>query len=575
MIGAQRRAGDLVRAWRAFWSRFARDARGNTLIIVAGAMLPLICLIGSGIDIGRGYLAQSRLQQACDAAALAGRRAMSAGVVDATVRDEATKFFKFNFPIGDSSKPAAFGAASFTPTVGSAPNSTVTVTATTTLPTTIMRMFGFRTLPLGVTCFAKQDFVNTDIMLVVDTTGSMAWDVSGRNVNSGSTSRIAGLRSAVMALYDELAPVQTQLEAAGLRLRYGIVPYSSTVNVGKVVQAMNPSYIASDTAVYQTRQPQYDTRGVTRDACAAQGGSWQITNIFALTGTCSKAAFNGQYNYNRYPVDVSKFVASSGRDNIPDPTSGVGGSASGWKGCIEERQTVSTITTSPSYTIPTGAYDLNIDYIPNSDATRWTPQWPDMIYLRNEGGQRNNNSALGSAACPAEAVRLKAFTRSEMQTYVNALQATGSTYHDIGMIWGTRMLSNAGVFAADNPTKWGNMPVSRHIIFLTDGAMEPDVETYSAYGVEYMDQRVAGNAYVTNSNLKSRHIQRLRMVCQAAKNKGASIWVIAFAVGGTLDPSLPECASNPAQFSTSDSQQDLIDRFAEIGKNIGALRLTE
>ena len=47
-----------------------------------------------------------------------------------------------------------------------------------------------------------------------------------------------------MALYDELRPIQTQLEANGLRLRYGVVPYSTTVNVGALIRSVNPAEIA-------------------------------------------------------------------------------------------------------------------------------------------------------------------------------------------------------------------------------------------------------------------------------------------------------------------------------------------
>lgn len=101
--------------------------------------------------------------------------------------------------------------------------------------------------------------------------------------------------------------------------------------------------------------------------------------------------------------------------------------------------------------------------------------------------------------------------------------------------------------------------------------MAPNPNSYTAYGVEYIDQRVTGTAATTNQ--KANHIQRLKMVCQAAKTKGVSIWVIAFA--SALDASLSECASSAAQASTSSSQADLINRFTEIGKNIGSLRLTQ
>ena len=80
---------------------------------------------------------------------------------------EARRFFNFNFPQG------LYQTATFTPTVTRPATGTVRVTASTTIPTAIMRMFGFTTLPLNVTCDASLNFVNTDIVLVLDVTGSM------------------------------------------------------------------------------------------------------------------------------------------------------------------------------------------------------------------------------------------------------------------------------------------------------------------------------------------------------------------------------------------------------------------
>ena len=253
-----------------------------------------------------------------------------------------------------------------------------------------------------------------------------------------------------------------------------------------------------------------------------------------------------------------------------------------WSGCIEERQTVSTINSSSGFAVPSGAYDLNIDYLPNSDPTRWSPHWPDMVWYHNVGSYTSsaydNNQitdvrapSLGYYACPAAATRLSTMTRTALQTYVNGLTPLGGTYHDIGMIWGARMLSSTGLFASDNPTTYNSMPVAKYIIFLTDGLMAPNPDSYSAYGVEYMDQRVTGSSAATGQH--DDHVQRFEMICNAAKTGGASIWVIAFA--SALDASLTSCASNTAQASTSASQQDLLDRFSYIGSQIGALRITQ
>src|SRR3546814_13366417 len=61
------------------------------------ALFRSIGLLGSGIDIGRAYMAQLRLQQACDAGVLAGRRAMTGTTYTDAAKAEANKMFNFNF----------------------------------------------------------------------------------------------------------------------------------------------------------------------------------------------------------------------------------------------------------------------------------------------------------------------------------------------------------------------------------------------------------------------------------------------------------------------------------------------
>ena len=56
-----------------------RDQAGNTMVMTAAAILPLLAMIGGAVDASRIYLVQSRLQSACDAGALASRRAMAGG----------------------------------------------------------------------------------------------------------------------------------------------------------------------------------------------------------------------------------------------------------------------------------------------------------------------------------------------------------------------------------------------------------------------------------------------------------------------------------------------------------------
>ena len=87
------------------FARLARDAAGNTLAIVAASIAPILAMVGGGIDMGRSYLAESRLQQACDAGVLAARKKLgSAAVVTGVVPDDVAevgeRFFNINFRAG-------------------------------------------------------------------------------------------------------------------------------------------------------------------------------------------------------------------------------------------------------------------------------------------------------------------------------------------------------------------------------------------------------------------------------------------------------------------------------------------
>lgn len=541
---------------RSLLGRIARNERGNALIITAAALVPLLALVGSGVDMSRAYMAQARLQQACDAAALAGRRVMTGGAVDSNVTSEARKFFNFNFPQG------TWNTDPFDPVIAQGADSTVTITAATRIKTSIMTIFGFKTLPLSVACDAKQDFVNTDIVLVLDTTGSMA----DKAASGDTDTKIVALRKAVLALYDELSSVQTKLAAAGLRLRYGIVPFSSGINAGDAIMSANPSYMVSDNWTYQTRQVAETAPGsVSANSCYYyySGGAYS-----AATRTCR------YFTYGQRSLDVSRYVAGAnvdvtpmvGPDTLTNPQPNPPPRITNWDGCIEERQTTSSITNASGYTIPTNAYDLDLATIPSSPATRWKPYWPEVEYRPDTGKQPQ-------VACPvAKVTRLRAWTRSDLSAFLDTLTPDGGTYHDNGMIWGARLLARSGIFAADNPETYGSMPVSRQIIYMTDGLIDTGPTLYSTYGMEYWDKRVTGG-WTSQDDQTARHNQRFKMMCAATKQMGVSIWVIAFA--STLSDTLNECATSASQASISANAAGLTSKFVEIGKNIGALRLTK
>ncbi len=653
---------------RQFFSRLWQATSGNVLVITAVAMIPLTAMIGSAVDLSRAYSAKTRLQSACDAGSLAARRIMRNDDLTTEVQQTAVRFFSFNFPQG------SFNTTPFTPTVTRPSTGVVRMTAATRIPTTLMGIFGYDSIPLRVSCDASLNFVNTDVVLVLDVTGSMADPVDGRP-------KIEALRDAVMALYDELAPVQTQLQAQGLRLRYGIVPYSSTVNVGRLLYNVNPSYITDSTTypsrvanfntlVYPANPPtstsgwEYwngnttgqDTPHPTATRSTSQCQTWvqsaavngggpapTATTQTTYSGTSTSTAYVASqdwgwagapvtsgtnrscrrwrtvttttyqtrrdftsWTYRQETYDTSLFkqpggtmviatdangtVANPGGtynlQQLPSVNSEVGTRTATWNGCIEERNTTTSINGGTSLTIPADAFDLDINRIPDSNATRWRPMLPEVVYTRTQGSTSTSNTtrnttsgwilnnaySTGFWACPTEARRLNTWTRTGMENYVNSLQPIGGTYLDIGMLWGARFISTGGVFA-DGCTEYNGMPCNRHIIFMTDGKQTAYCNVLTAYGIEQNDMRVTGSTSCSTSNQLARHQQRLRMICNAAKNMNVSVWVIGFDT--TINADVRGCASNAAQASVSSSSAALIAKFREIGNQIGALRLVK
>ena len=112
-----------------FLTRLRRDVAGNTLAIVAAAMIPLVAMIGSGVDLSRAYMAKSKMQSACDAASLAARRVMKDDALSSEVEATGKDFFGFNFPQG------LYGTAGFTPVISRSGPGVVRVAAETTIPT--------------------------------------------------------------------------------------------------------------------------------------------------------------------------------------------------------------------------------------------------------------------------------------------------------------------------------------------------------------------------------------------------------------------------------------------------------
>lgn len=646
----------------SFLTRLARDARGNTLAIMAAAMVPLMGFAGSAVDMARLYVVKARLQQACDAGALAGRRAMTdtspTTPLDAVATAQANTFFANNFNSGwyQTSNVVFTPSKSIDGSNSTAANA-VSATASTTVPMAVMGFFGMGPQDLVVTCQARFDLADTDVMFVLDTTGSMscyptdptscattpASYTRGDNTTgwhdpekSQTTyqgkpmfSKIESLRQAVV-LFD-----QTMRASADptTHVRYGFVTYSSAVNVGGIL----PSQYKQSNWTYQSRhlspatgsggvlagdyaygnQSNYSKTGVTQAACVSgrspstgfstSGLTWSTSYYQAMNytnvvwtsnngGTCTgkQQALRPYWRYEPVAFDTTQFLTGNATIN---PTR-LDGSTSKWRGCVEELNT----SPSASFSLTSLPDDLNPDIIPTASNNLWRPIWTDVEWWRNPGttsqdvkDENINESRVGGngwqytdtnyapgglleqgggMACGMPAQTLAVMSAQSVHDYLYSTDFTpsGGTYHDIGMIWGTRMLSTKGIFAQYTAAWPGRNDPSRTIVFVTDGTMAPSQTSYGQYGVEMYDNRVGSGGDTTEQY--NRHVARLRIECDAAHKRGITIYTVAVGLHGTATPDLDYCSSTGTTYNADDTDT-LKSVFQSIAQRIAMLRITQ
>lgn len=533
-----------------FLTRLSQDTAGNTLAIVAAAFVPLTIMIGSGLDLSVAYVSRMKLQNACDAGVLAGRQFMRGTTFDTDVENEADKFFDFNFPhqSGDMQN------AQFEVTQNSANEGELLGTASAEVPTSLMRIFGYDKLDISVTCDATKDMGHNDVMLVLDVTGSMncpPGTAGGCGGVEQTGSKISKLRTGARGLYRALDADD------GSQTRYGIVPYSHTVNVARslknrdILKDQNYvdgqySYQECDTDgnVYWDCE---DRTSDTRPLLGVDGSTYRHDLDFDHTGEKNVHISDSYWN-NAHGYD------SGNRQGFR--TSG--------DGCIEERPSVGS--DASAFTI--------YDYITQADVDNATTNGDNnpLQFGRYDPFVQNGYSQDG---CPSEATRLQKYASEALfGDAVDAATArvTGGTYHDIGMLWGTRFVSRTGFFKGNNFNQGDNIlsisgvPVNMHIVFMTDGKLDTGGTLYSAYGVDTYQQRLG-----TSDTRNQRHIDRFHSVCELAGNMGITVWVIALDVGDTDD--IEQCATSDEHFYVSDGS-DLEQVFEAIGQGIGNLRLT-
>jgi Flp pilus assembly protein TadG len=363
------------------------------------------------------------------------------------------------------------------------------------------------------------------------------------------------------------------------------------------------------TACFLERRQHSNTYNRMQTGAATRPVNWTAQN--AITS----------WTYKKHPINVSSFKIDDFKykDSIMLPLNEtqmnnvrLSGSTSTtnikvvsdrqvtWEGCIEERQTHRVTDGNPSDdydVIPDEAYDLQVGKAvdANDSATKWRFALKDVTWARYANGQRTTSPVTTTSnlnqnfgwSCPIEAVKLTEFdgdgsqfgkkTSKDFSNYVARLKPGGNTYHDIGLIWGQRLMSSEGLFGAENQTGSNGAKIVRHMVFMTDGETYNNPTNYTSYGIDWHDRRQTDESVPpTQDILQKNNDARSSALCKAIKDAGdTELWVVYYGVpDNTTATRLKKCASDDAHFILATNTTVLITAFKNIAKKIAELQLT-
>lgn len=218
-----RSSGRQTRSARRGLSAFARDERGGISIFLLVLFIMLLVVGGMAVDYQRHEAARADLQDALDRGSLAAANLNQAYVVNGTKTTDEQAWDVINeFMASRNFKQDQFSLTAAVADVSGGRQ--VTAQAQIQIQTIFLSLIGIDTLDVNATSVATHAASKLEIMLVLDITGSMTW-----NLSSGGT-KIAKLRTAAKDFIDTVLA-----DGADAYTAVSIIPFSQHVALPTVM----------------------------------------------------------------------------------------------------------------------------------------------------------------------------------------------------------------------------------------------------------------------------------------------------------------------------------------------------
>jgi Flp pilus assembly protein TadG len=498
------------RMWRRMRS-LRRDDRGVIAIWFALAAVPLIGLVGIGLDTARSHLVRSRLSTAIDAAALAGGNAFFAPTRD----DDIRMYFQANFPAN------YLGATITGPRiVADEVNQTLTISASADVPTTLMRVLGNDKAIVAASAEVTRRMKALDVVLSMDVSGSMGTRDPGQTLT-----RLAATKQAAKELVTIVFGGDTRKEL----LNIGLVPWSSKVNVMIDGQTFNAGLTRS------VGVPQFTAPDIGRLQSQVHYANNSPVPLLEPPPVGWKGCV-----FERY---IDNGTDSDDGDIRDGPFSGGGASWPGW---------APVLTISAEHTDPL--------------SRAWGGE---RISGGNESDPKQRCALAPSGQectpCPTVGITPLQHEKAVIDTAIDRLQSGGNTNLPAGLGWAWRVLTQGAPFEHTPSAEYEPL---RAIVLMTDG------ENCAEYGDGYKrvfgscNSTSARNAMNTRAIKLASNIKSTGVIIYVIQFVEANASLQAFLKQVASGPTTPYYYYAP-------NAGALRSAFHEIANNLSELRLSK
>ncbi|WP_421856517.1 pilus assembly protein TadG-related protein [Oricola sp.] len=252
-----------------WFSRFYRDRKGNFGAMFGIGATALLMSATMALDVSRMYALHLKLTQAIDAAVLATTQGLTQGDIPLDQAEE--KVLAYIDANLDGRNLTIEDVVIEAITVDTSAK-TLQVDAHALMDMTMAGLVGYEKHKVETTSKAQFSNTKVEVVMALDVTGSMGWNISG-----STTTKLQALKTASNSAIDTLF----QDEDSPDRIRIGLIPYSEAVNAAPVIDKIETTgvYKRVCSGGWWNRYCYYQT--VYPDCVRERTGSQAHTDAFA------------------------------------------------------------------------------------------------------------------------------------------------------------------------------------------------------------------------------------------------------------------------------------------------------